>query len=744
MHQTLHTPGLDVALYDLCLHALGAITYARPALLTASTLDGLKTILATPGLPLITQQRAGEVWKFALVTSLAPTAVATLEVLLLQPELKPEVHALLIQVLVYAAAWRMDLMHLEKVSEIAAAEHLAVHRDVLLGQVIGRLAFVAPATFTPALLHRLALLYGDHPWFACLLSYLDGRSRTSLAAAETAVALLGHRFPLRTAVRTRLGTEHRRVLIVHNIDDGQGDETVRVGTLTQALLDFHPQLEVVLVTKRVYLYDNARVTVVPITDAERVDTLLHEAFDGVVYFHEPVVPSIQYRPELGPLVQAHVREHAPFLFLVSQKGHHRFVFETVTIGGMPYEVALSFDTQLIPNIYEPTCRLLAELGLSLRAGEEAPGTSSPFTGEPCPEAAMAWKALIGSHDHAGIREEAHRPLALVNPFGGRGRLKGYARETLDVLVRELCDLVAEGFFVVLVPNGTPWGNAAMASEVLALLPRAVQAHVVVAPDPGPPGGAAASDRVSSRQGMPSPDQIMRVLKYFVRYADLVVTVEGWMMHLAYHLGKPYRLLLLPHSHAFHWHPYGAGPHQVVVTRMSPTSERPLALTERLCESERPPLPSYPRKDMLGFVLRGLAQVRDSQAISLLLHAYASPDGDVRAVALAALAHHSGPQIEEVLLTALKDRVAAVRAIAAEALLTTGDDWTSRLGSDAEQLLRCHRLIAAQRWREVLALSKTALRALSVAVDDEDPVIRREASWAFWRLVRGGPQNTRTA
>src|SRR5262249_3853653 len=159
-------------------------------------------------------------------------------------------------------------------------------------------------------------------------------------------------------------------------------------------------------------------------------------------------------------------------------------------------------------------------------------------------------------------------------------------------------------------------------------------------------------------------------------------------------------LLLPHSHAFHWHPYGAGPHQVAVTRMSPTSERPLALTDRLCESERPPLPSYPRKDMLGFVLRGLAQVRGSQAMALLLHADASPDGHVRAAALAALAHHSGPQIEEVLLTALKDRVAAVRAMAAEALLTTGDDWTSRLGSDAEPLLRCHMLIAAQRWREV--------------------------------------------
>ena len=37
------------------------------------------------------------------------------------------------------------------------------------------------------------------------------------------------------------------------------------------------------------------------------------------------------------------------------------------------------------------------------------------------------------------------------------------------------------------------------------------------------------------------------------------------------------------------------------------------------------------------------------------------------------------------------------------------------------------LIAEQRWREVLALGKAALGAPSIAVDDEDPVIRREAT-----------------
>src|SRR5262249_38101253 len=204
---------------------------------------------------------------------------------------------------------------------------------------------------------------------------------------------------------------------------------------------------------------------------------------------------------------------------------------------------------------------------------------------------------------------------------------------------------------------------------------------------------------------------MRFFKYFVSYADLVVTVEGWMMHLAYHLGKPYRLLLLPQSHAFHWHPYGAGRHQAVVTHMSPTAAWLDAPADRLCASEKSMLPGYPRKDILRFVLSGLAEIHDPRAVPLLLRAHASPDGHVRAAALAALACHGGPQVEQVLLAALKDKVAEVRCIAARALLATGDDWTPRLGSDAEQTLVCHTLIAEQRWREVLVLGKATFRAL---------------------------------
>src|SRR5262245_32072421 len=541
IQRTLQTSGLSYAVYDTCLYALGALIYARPTLLTESTLDSLKAVLGPSGVPPLTQQRACEVLKFALVTPVARRAMAILETLLLLPGLEPAVYSQLVQVLLYAAGWCLDLVRLDQVLDIAAAEHLVEHRDALLGGVIGRLVFVAPETFTSASLHRLAVLYGEHGWFPCLLFYLRGRAHTSSEAAQKAVTLLGDHFPLQATVREHLGSGKKRLVIVHNIDDGQGDEIVRVGTLTQACLDANPALEVVLVTKRLYLYDNARVTPVLITDAEHVDPLFQESCDGIVYFHEPVVPSIQYRSDLRPLVQAYTQKYQPFLVLTAQKGTNQFVFETVTVSGMPYEIALSFDTPLIPNIYEPTYRVLAELGLPLRASEERPGTSSLFIGEPCQEAEAVWHRLVGCCAQDGTQGEAQRPVALVNPFGGQGRLKGYAAETLDVLAGDLCDLVAEGFFAVLVPNGTPWGNAVRASEVLALLPPEVRVYVVVAPDPGTPGAEVECAGMLSRQGLPYADQIMRFFKYFVSYADLVVTVEGWMMHLAYHLGKPYRI-----------------------------------------------------------------------------------------------------------------------------------------------------------------------------------------------------------
>src|SRR3954451_9590449 len=58
----------------------------------------------------------------------------------------------------------------------------------------------------------------------------------------------------------------RRVVMVHNIDDGQGDEIIRTGALAQALVDCHPELEIVLITRRLHLYTHPRIRTVSILD----------------------------------------------------------------------------------------------------------------------------------------------------------------------------------------------------------------------------------------------------------------------------------------------------------------------------------------------------------------------------------------------------------------------------------------------------------------------------------------------
>ena len=88
------------------------------------------------------------------------------------------------------------------------------------------------------------------------------------------------------------------------------------------------------------------------------------------------------------------------------------------------------------------------LPLDRYTGEEPPAPDSVIAGLPCPEAEAAWAALV-----AGNVER--RPAALVNPFGGVEPLKGYVARKLGDLVGRVRGLVAEGFYVVLLPNGTP-------------------------------------------------------------------------------------------------------------------------------------------------------------------------------------------------------------------------------------------------------------------------------------------------
>ena len=78
------------------------------------------------------------------------------------------------------------------------------------------------------------------------------------------------------------------------------------------------------------------------------------------------------------------------------------------------------------------------------------------------------------------------------------------------------------------------------SGVLAWLPPAVRLQVAVAPGPAE---LDLGRRVglTERPELSYADRVMRLFTYFAVSADLVVTVEGRMAHLAYTLGRPFRL-----------------------------------------------------------------------------------------------------------------------------------------------------------------------------------------------------------
>ena len=221
---------------------------------------------------------------------------------------------------------------------------------------------------------------------------------------------------------------------------------------------------------------------------------------------------------------------------------------------------------------------------------------------------------------------------------------------------------------------------------------------------------------------------MRLATYFVRWADLIVTVEGWMVHAAYCLGKRYRVLMLPYSHPDEWHPYGRTCRQDVAATAwqntsGPAGEAPAAL-----------LPSQPRKQMLLSALRSLGGSGDFRAARVLRRALESEDREVRLAATEALGALPDEAVQGELISLLDDPSSAVRAAAARALLSRRQGRPGAVDLPEAQLM-AHCLIgpANRNWAEIMLLGEAARAAVQIALQDDDPVVRREAGWVLQAL-----------
>jgi ADP-heptose:LPS heptosyltransferase len=673
---------------DRELHRTARRLYADHTAASLPLLKDVMSVLAQPEVDPQTATTAARLSRFFLFTPLAADVIVEAIRLLSTPGLASDSYAALLRVLRYAISWRAATELC--MPSTARANDVAFNQVVAL---VGRPHLAAHTAFlTKYIVEPLVL--EDASRLALVPSSPETRYWRHWLGERNSPA------PLQEAVRTRLGTGRVRALVVHNIDDGQGDELVRCAPLLQGLVDLQPSLHVTVVTRRPYLYDHPRIATAPIADHDTVAVLLRDRFEIVVDFFEPVVAVANYWPELEPLVQRHVRRRRPFLFVSAVKGYNHFTYQRVIVDGRDFAALLGLDEARTGHTYEPTLRLLAELGLPARIGEQQPGSPCVLTGHPFPDADDEWQRLTSG---------CTRPVAMFSPFGGRGAMKGYIPDRFRALAEEVAALVDEGFAVMLLPNGLPWGTAARAMEVVALVAPEHRAHVIVAPDP-----ARGRD----------PDRTMRMFKYFLRKAALAVTVEGWMAHMAHLQGLPYRLLMLPYSHAFHWHPYPRGPRQGVT--LPRASEDPASTA-----------PSYPRKDQWLLVLEGLRHEEAAVAVPMLCFAMKSLDRDVRAAAATALAAHiADERSASTLQEALKDRSWQVRRAAAAGLLHSQLNLGTQLGADYQRVLLCHCWIADGEWKRVIGAGRTALYPVCVAMDDEDDVTRREASWAFQQLAPG--------
>jgi hypothetical protein len=707
----------------VALGALAALLYARPELVQRSLVGALARVMARP----ISQRlapAAADAWQLLATSSLARPAARALTGFLGHRRLEPNARRALLAALPAYARWRPDTLDLDAALHAARAPGADDEaRDVILREAIERLVFTSPRAFTRTRVDRIVTTFASRARLRYTLGFLVSRHGIPDTARGCAERWLGSRIPMLHA-RSTLGETPCAVLVVDNIaSGGQGDEIVRIVPLLQSLLDQSAKLTATVLTRRAYLYDHPRVTTSSIRDDRAVDQALGTNWDGIVDFNARTVPGVSARPELESRITDYLAARQPRFLIRAVTGPHHFTFETVRLGDLSVATSLGLDRLDVENAYDPTERLLIDLGLPLRAGQDEPVARSLLVGTPSREAEAVWRRLRG---------RGHRPAALVNGLGGAHPLKGFTRDKAARLGAEIAGLVDEGYAAIMLPNGEPWGRADMIGAIVSHVGQRRRSHVRVAPDPAAPD--EVPDLVpGERPEVRGADRVMRMFKYLASYADLVVTVEGWLMHFAYAMGRPFRLFMAPAS-PVNWLPRGRGPRQQLVISMSRLSAPDDG--DLLRADDPPPQPSHARKLMLMAATRGLGEVEHAVSAPLLLKILGSPDPELRAVAVEALSRGGlTSAVRARLHEALRDEVVLVRAAAARALLGSGTDDEAHRDPGSRARLHAHVAIARQDWAAVGRLGTAALPALAATTRDPDPAIRREALWMAARLIR---------
>ncbi len=406
---------------------------------------------------------------------------------------------------------------------------LAQERDPASAYIIGRevlpsLVFKAPEVFTK-ILHS-----ADWPGKK-YLEFFHGMHSPDKREELKA------QFPLTNFAQQILGKEGAKILIVLGEQVGLGDELADAATFLQAVVDRNPWAKVTVLTSRPQLYNHPQIEINTADWQNSHNT--YKQFDVVVDYGNT-----------GPYWLPSPRgSAAPPIFIrprAIRNQHPEILFN-----GELQSTRLPLNS----NVYMPGFMLCAEFGLDFRWGSQQPYLSilvGNCRSEEFKTAHAYWnRELFPGKNKEGL------PTALYNPFGGTEEAKGTANtpEGNRQCAEEIKLLLSEGYFVLLAPNGKPWGSSARANELYNLLSERDQGKVFV---------------------LPEPDKNPALLKYMAAWSDCIYTCEGGMVHLAYHLGKPFRTIANDFAKTTlpTWTPTGADQSQGVITGI-PEVTRPL-------------------------------------------------------------------------------------------------------------------------------------------------------------------------
>lgn len=554
--------------------------------------------------------------------------------------------------------------------------------EPFVANVLEPVIFTRPATLTPEQIDRMTA--SPEQTFACryLLYALSENPVVPALVRELASAHGAATLPLQQTWRDLTAGRGLKVVCIHNIADGLGDEIVRVNPFLQALLDDHPETNITLVTDRPALWSHSRLTVISFDQPDAIRAALGAQPDVLFRLIEAGIPHLNHDPDLMKALDDPRGDVQPFLYILSGKRWNGFTFDSVQLNGVEWATATGFDKIRGRSGYDPVNRLIAELGIPLRTGTNPPPSGTLLAANE-QHAATSWRQMMS-------RNVENRPVVLINPFGGSAAIKGFVRRKLDDLAAILGELIAGGSYLIITPNSDWWGSPNIAEEAIQRLDPDQRRYTTIA-------------QIPERR-----DLSLQSLLHAISTADRIVTIEGWMGHAAWALGKPVETLMVAGSEGHGWLPSG---------RDAVQQPRMFRGNPRL---DQPPLPEQPRR---GAWLQLLQRIRDVSWQPFVEDALNSEDADIRRLATVALQGMNNPGSTAKLVGLLRDPNHRVRGTAAGALMNR------RPANVDPAMLWAYRTIGAPHpnWMQVEHAGAAIRPALQAALDGDSPVIRREAA-----------------